>query len=145
MINRKVAYELLFISTLLILTFGTAAVVGQSIVKENPIANQSNSQAITQVVFKNISAASADEYVVVNNAGDDVNLLNWNITVGNKTNYALPYFNLVSLDTVKIHFGKGSTNLTDIYLNKNTNVLNDNHGDVKLVDDAGNLISEVRY
>ncbi len=145
MISKTVAYKLLFISTLLILSFGTAAVVGQTVVKENPIANQSNSQVITQVVLKNISAAGADEYIVVYNAGDDTNLMNWNVTVNNTTNYALPYFNLLSLDSVNIHFGKGTTNLTDIYLNKSPNVLNDKHGDVKLVDDAGNMLSDVTY
>ncbi len=145
MTSKTVAYKLLFISTLLILSFGTAAVVGQTIVKENPIANQSNSQVITQIAFRNISTASADEYIVVYNAGDDVNLMNWNVTVNNTTNYALPYFNLISLDSVDIHFGKGMTNLTDIYLNKSPNVLNDMHGDVKLIDNAGNMISEVTY
>jgi len=145
MIGKKVSYELLLISTLLILFFGTAVVLGQTIVKENPISNQTTMQVITKIVFKNVSAAGADEYVVVYNAGDDTNLLNWNITVDNKTSYVLPYFNFLSLDTVNVHFGKGTTNLTDIYLNKNPNVLNDMHGDIKLSDDAGNLVSEVTY
>ena len=113
--------------------------------KENPTANQSSAQVITQIVFKNISAAGADEYVGIYNAGNDKNLMNWTITVDNKTNYVLPYINFPALDSVKIHFGKGTRNLTDIYLNKSPNVLNDTHGDVKLIDSSGNWVSEVRY
>lgn len=145
MINKTVVYKLLFFSTLLTLSFGTAAVAGQTVVKENPMANQSNSQVITQVVFKDISAAGADEYVVVYNGDDDANLMNWTLTADNTKKYTLPYFNFLSLNSVMIHFGKGTTNLTDIYLNQNPNALSDQHGDVKLMDDAGNLISEMTY
>ncbi len=69
----------------------------------------------------------------------------WNVTVNNTTSYALPYFNLISLDSANIHFGKGMTNLTHIYLNKSPNILNDKQGDVKLVDNTGNMLSEVTY
>lgn len=145
MTDKTSACEILFISAILALSFGAAMAADQSIVKENTIVNQTNFQNISKVVFTNISAAGADEYIVVYNNGDDMDLLGWNITVDNTKNYTLPDFILSSFDSVDIHFGKGMTNSTDIYLNMTPNILNDQHGDVKLVDDMGNLISEVKY
>lgn len=145
MTDKTSACEILLISAILALSFGAAMAADQSIVKENTIVNQTNFQNISKVVFTNISAAGADEYIVVYNNGDDVDLLGWNITVDNTKNYTLPDFILSSFDNVDVHFGKGMANSTDIYLNMTPNILNDQHGDVKLVDDMGNLISEVKY
>jgi hypothetical protein len=120
--------------------------LGQTIVKENPIINQTNNQYITSVVFHNISGTGADEYVVVYNNGDDApNIEGWIITVNNSKNYTLPSYTLFPLESVKIHFGKGITNSTDIYLNQTPDLLNDQHGDIKLSEFNGALLSDARY
>lgn len=145
MTDKKITYGMLFISALLALSLGVAVAADQTIVKENTIINQTNFQNVSKIVFTNISAAGEDEYIVVYNNGGDVDLLGWNVTVDNTKNYTLPDFLLVTFSNVNIHFGKGMTNSTDIYLNMTPNILNDQHGDVKLVDDMGNLISEAKY
>jgi len=162
--------KVVFIIALLVVFLGVSVAVGQMVVKANPavdqITNQYNAtfnQAnqfysnpkfnisetaniyITKVLFVNVSAPNADEYVALYNAGSDVDLYDWTITVGNTTNYSLPGFSLGSLSSVNAHLGKGATNSTDIYLNQAPNALNYQHEDVRLSDAQGNLVSEIRY
>jgi hypothetical protein len=169
--NWKIdAYKVVFITALLAIFIG-GSVVGQMVVKANPAVNQATNQYnatvnqasqfysnpkfinisettnlyITKVVFANVSAPGADEYVALYNAGNDVDLYDWTITVGNATNYALPGFILGYLSNVDVHFGKGAANSTDIYLNQAPNALNYQHGDVRLSDGQGNRVSELQY
>lgn len=116
----------------------------QIIVEENPITGQVNNQYITSLAFKNVS--SALQYVVLFNAGNNaVNLMNWTVTVDNKMISELPWFILLPLVSVTIHFGMGSTNSTDIYLNQSTKILEDQHGEVIIKDFTGAIISDARY
>jgi hypothetical protein len=166
------AYKVAFIAILLVVFLGVPEAVGQMVVKENPAVNQTTNKynstfnptsqfysnpkfsqnnnetgnvCITKVVFSNVSLPSADEYVALYNAGSDMDLYNWAITVGNTATYTLPGFILDSLSSVNAHFGKGATNSTDVYLNQAPNALNDKHGDIRLSDGVGNLLSEMKY
>jgi len=122
-------------------------ILDQMAVKENSITNRTNDQSIASIVFTNLSAAGADEYIVLYNSGNRApNLLNWIINVDNNTiNFLLPDFVLMPLESVDIHFGNGVTNSTDFFLNETNYVLNDQHGVIKLSDSIGNLVSEAKY
>jgi hypothetical protein len=94
----------------------------------NPKFSQTTSESdnvyITKIVFANVSIPSADEYVILYNAGNDVDLYDWTITVGNTTTYTLAGFILGSLSSLYVRLGKGATNSTDIYLNQAPNAMN---------------------
>lgn len=165
-------YRAVFITALLAIILGVSVAVGQVVVKANPAVNQTTNQYnstfsamnqfysnpkfsqntnetgnvyIVKVVFANVSVPNADEYVTIYNAGGDVDLYDWIIIVGTKTTYTLQGFIMESLSSVNVHFGKGATNSTDIYLNQAPNALNYQHGDVRLSDGRGNLLSEMQY
>lgn len=170
---KIIACRVALVTALLALSFGAFVAAGQMVVKENPAVNQTTNQYnstfnqtssqfysnpkfsqntnetgnayITKVVFANVSAPGADEYVALYNAGSDVDLYGWTITVGNTTTYTLPGFILDSLSGVDVHFGRGATNSTDIYLNQAPNALNYQHGDVRLINGTGDLLSELKY
>lgn len=170
---KTVAYRVALVAALLAISFVAFVAAGQMVVKENPAVNQTTNQYnstfyqtssqfysnpkfsqntsetgnvyITKVVFANVSAPGADEFIALYNAGSDVDLYGWTITVGNTTNYTLPGFILGYLSGVNVHFGKGATNSTDIYLNQAPNALNYQHGDVRLSNGTGDLLYEVKY
>lgn len=169
---KPVACRVALVTALLAVSFGAFVAAGQMVVKENPAVNQTTNQYnstfyqkaqfysnpkfsqntnetgnvyITKVVFANVSDPGADEFVAIYNAGSDVDLYDWIITVGNTTNYTLPGFILGYLSGVNVHFGKGATNSTDIYLNQAPNALNYHHGDVRLSNGTGDLLYEVKY
>jgi hypothetical protein len=169
--NWKTNANVVFITALLVVFLGVSVAVGQMVVKANPAVNQTTNQYnatfnqasqfysnpkfinisettniyITKVVFVNVSAPNADEYVALYNAGSDVDLYDWTTTVDNTINYTLPGFSLGTLSSVNVHLGKGATNSTDIYLNQASNALNYQHEDVRLSDGQGNLVSEIQY
>lgn len=169
---KTVACRAALVTALITISFVAFVAAGQMVVKENPAVNQTTNRYnstfnqvaqfysnpkfsqntnetgnvyITKVVFANVSAPGADEYVALYNAGGDVDLYGWTITVGNTTTYTLPGFILDSLSGVDVHFGKEATNSTDIYLNQAPNALNYQHGDVRLSNGTGDLLSELKY
>ena len=78
----------------MLLDLGMTSILDQMAVKENSITNRTNDQSIASIVFTNLSAAGADEYIVLYNSGNRApNLLNWIINVDNNTiNFLLPDF-----------------------------------------------------
>jgi hypothetical protein len=151
MINKKI-YISLFLVTLFAIFAGTTLTVCQIVKEENSAINQSKFQFytyISEIVFTNVSLADEDEYVVLSNNGfETTDLLDYRFIISDMKNifeYMLPNFKLKPHEFVRIHFGKGATNLTDLYLNQTRNVLNDTHGDIKLIDAIGSKLSEVKY
>lgn len=113
--------------------------------KFSQTTNETGNVYITKVVFANVSVPSANEYATLYNAGSDVDLYDWTVTVGNTTNYTLPGFIFGTLSSVDVHFGKGAANSTDIYLNQAPNAMDYQHGDIRLRNGTGDLISEMKY
>lgn len=142
----KYTYGLVLISAVMALFIGAALAQVDKPMDSNLTVNQENLDYIAGMNLTNVTAAGSDERIMVFNDGDRAqSLMDWTIVIDNAKNITLPDFIVYPLTGANVHFGKGTTNATDLYLNQSANILNDKTGDIKLSDDSGNLISEVKY
>lgn len=140
-------YRLVMISAVMALFVVAVALaqVNQSM-DSNLSVNMENLEYFTGLNITNVTPAGNDEYIVLYNNGDRApSLLGWKISVDSTKNMTLPDYIFDPLTSVNIHFGEGETNRTDLYLDQGTNILNDQTGDIKLLDDTGALITEMKY
>jgi len=91
----------------------------------------------------------ADEYILlVNETGDDINLEDWWIRVGEDSpafRYTFPDFTLDDEDSVRIWTKTGSDNLSNLYMDQSDALL-ENDGDcVYLRTDADELVQRFCY
>lgn len=140
-------YRLVSISAVMALFFAAVALaqVDQPM-DRNLSVNRENLEYFTGLNITNVNPAGNDEYIVLLNNGDRApSLLGWKISVDATKNMTLPDYVFDPLTSVNIHFGEGETNRTDIYLDQGANILNDQTGDIKLFDDTGALVTEMKY
>lgn len=142
----KYTYGLVLISAVMALSIGAALAQVDQPMDSNLTVNEANLDYITAINLSNVTATGMDERIMVYNDGDVAqSLMDWTIMIDNAKNITLPDFIIYPLTGANIHFGKGTTNATDLYLNQSANILNDKTGDIKLSDDSGALVSEVKY
>jgi hypothetical protein len=140
------AYWVVSISFVMALFMGAALAQVDQPMDSNLSVNKGNLEYFAGLNITKVTPTGNDEYAVLYNNGDRaMSLLGWMISIDNMKNITLPDFIIEPLTGANIHFGKGVTNVTDLYLNQSANILNDKTGDIKLIDDSGGLVSEVKY
>lgn len=111
-------------------------------------SDQSNLHQLIEVNYNitQVFPLGLDEYILLYNAGKkQPSLMGWTIVVDNNKKFTLPDFSIYPLTYARIHFGNGSTNQTDLYLNQGSNVLNDQGGEIKIFEPYGGLVSDIKY
>ncbi|MBO8182829.1 MAG: thermonuclease family protein [Archaeoglobus sp.] len=94
---------------------------------------------------KSDSECLNDEFVVLENKGDTVNLQDWILSDEANHRYTFPNFNFESGATVTIHTGFGVDNQTDLYWNSGKPIWNNDHDTAYLYDPQGNLVDEFSW
>lgn len=147
MTSTRSILKLVLISALLAISLGVAfaeedesATVDETIDVEEIATDAEMDLVIVDVVYDD-----EDEYIeLMNNGTEAVTFANWTLVVDDMENYPLPEFTLEPGMDVVIHTGMGEDTETDIYLNNDAPVLED-EGTVALVDDAGDVVVELTY
>ncbi len=140
-------YRLVLISAVMALFIAAVALaqINQPM-DSNLSVNRDNLEYFTGLNITNVTPAGNDEYIVLYNNGDRApSLLGWKISIDDMKNITLPDYVFDPLTSVNIHFGEGKTNRTDLYLDQGANILNDQTGDIKLLDDTGAFVTEIKY
>ncbi len=86
-----------------------------------------------------------DEYVVLKNYGDSVNLFGWTLMDEAGHYYVFPNIVLESGATVKIHSGCGVDTSTDLYWCSDWAIWNNNGDTAFLYDSSGNLVDSYSW
>ena len=106
-----------------------------------------SSTSVKMLAITSIIATGKDEFVeITNNRTEAQSFKGWTLSINDGMNQSssLPDFSLEPDKRINIHFGKGKSNGTDIFLNSAV-TLNDTSGNVTLKDEIGKDVASLGY
>ena len=81
-----------------------------------------------------------EEYIVLLNSGDPVDLMNWTLTVGEIRRYVFPGARIETNEIIRIHTGTGTNTRTDLYWGQMTSLFQESGTLIVLKNQTGAVI-----
>lgn len=120
-----------------------------SVQRPSPSMDTAQNPVFSRVTIAGVNRSSgssraslAEEYVVLLNFGDTVDLTNWILTVADGKNYIFPNAQIEANEIVRIHTGVGINTNTDLYWGQTISLFRDSGGSIILRNQSGTIVDQ---